>query len=589
MGFRDDVLRALRGALGENASAAGDLDAALAAPPRVEMGDLAFPCFALAKALRKAPPAIAADLAAAIRPAGTLARVEAAGPFVNFHADAGAMLDDLCRCLADGRFDHAARSERPSRVMIEFSQPNTHKPFHVGHLRNLVLGDALVRAFRARGHDVVAANYYGDFGIDVAKCLWWIRTHPEESPPADHRIAWLGSCYVRATARVDELEAADPVVAAATKSAIRDVLRGMEEGDPAIRALYEETRRWCLDGFRAIYDSLGVTFDHDFFESEVEREGQALVDEYLKRGVFVESRGAIICDLESEGLGANLVRKGDGASLYMTWDLALARRKFEDFGVEKSLYVVGSEQRHHFQQLFATLRRMGYERAVDCRHVAYELVMLPTGKMSSRKGSAIPLHVLWDTVRDAIRKRMEGEGREERAAWDAATWDDTVERVVVACLKYGMLHVTNNRRVVFDVDAWTNPEGDTGAYLLYALARVAGLQRKAEAPIPALADGVAARSGSTDVGFGHETERALLGHLLTYPDVLARMEASCEPAVLAAFLFDATKFFSRFYAACPVLRAPEPLRSARWQLVNATEAVLRRGFDVLGLPVVRVM
>ncbi|MCA9573426.1 MAG: arginine--tRNA ligase, partial [Myxococcales bacterium] len=233
-----------------------------------------------------------------------------------------------------------------------------------------------------------------------------------------------------------------------------------------------------------------VRFDHDFFESQVEHEGQAIVDEQLLKGVFVESQGAIICDLTEEGLGACLVRKGDGASLYMTWDLALARRKFDDFDVERSMYVVGSEQRHHFQQLFATLARMGYERAKDCRHVAYELVMLPSGKMSSRKGTAIPLHVLWDTVRDAIRTRMESEGRDERAGWDATRWNETVERVVVACLKYGMLHVTNNRRVVFDVEAWTNPEGDTGAYLLYALARIAGIQRKAEGPVPTLADGV---------------------------------------------------------------------------------------------------
>ncbi|MEZ6006594.1 MAG: arginine--tRNA ligase [Planctomycetota bacterium] len=589
MGFRADVLRALEGALGADVAAAGDLDAALTTPPKIEMGDLAFPCFALAKVKKKAPPAIAAELAATIAPTGAIAKVQALGPFVNFHADPAKQLDDLCQRLVDGRFDAEARTDAPARVMIEFSQPNTHKLFHVGHLRNVVLGDALVRAFRARGHDVVAANYYGDFGIDVAKCLWWIRTHPEETVPVEHRIAWLGSCYVRATQLVAELEASDPEKATTTKASIREVLRGMEEGDPDIRALYEETRQWCLDGFQAIYDQLDVRFDHDFFESQVEHEGQAIVDEQLAKGVFVESQGAIICDLTEEGLGACLVRKGDGASLYMTWDLALARRKFDDFDVERSMYVVGSEQRHHFQQLFATLARMGYERAKDCRHVAYELVMLPSGKMSSRKGTAIPLHVLWDTVRDAIRTRMESEGRDERAGWDATRWNETVERVVVACLKYGMLHVTNNRRVVFDVEAWTNPEGDTGAYLLYALARIAGIQRKAEGPVPTLADGVKDGGSSEGEVFGHETERALLGHLLTWPDVLARMESTCEPAVVATFLFDATKLFSRFYAACPILKAPEPLRTARLQLVNATEAVLRRGFEVLGLPVVDAM
>lgn len=584
MGFRDDVLRALEGALGADAATVGDLGAALTTPPRIEMGDLAFPCFALAKARRKAPPAIAAELAAGIRPAGALARVTALGPFVNFFADPSAQLDDLCRSLADGRFDASVQTSAPARVMIEFSQPNTHKLFHVGHLRNVVLGDALVRTFRARGHDVVAANYYGDFGIDVAKCLWWIRTHPEEGVPDEDRIGWLGSCYARATQLVAETETADPARAEAIKAGIREVLRGMESGEPGIRALYLETRRWCLDAFQEVYDRLDVHFDHAFHESEVEEEGRAIVDEQLAQGVFVESQGAIICDLTEEGLGACLVRKGDGASLYMTWDLALARRKFEDFAIERSIYVVDAGQRHHFQQLFATLRHMGYERAADCLHVAYELVMLPEGKMSSRKGTAIPLRVLWDTVRTAIRQRMEAEDREGRAGWDAATWDDTVEKVAVACLKYGMLRVTNNRRVVFDVEAWTNPEGDTGAYLQYGLARIAGLKRKSTGAVPDLAAGLAHVEA-----FGDEAERGLLGHLLAYPDTVARMEATTEPAVMATYLFDATKLFSRFYAACPVLKADEPLRTARLQLVGATEAVLRRGFDLLGLPVLDAM
>ncbi|MDA1193779.1 MAG: arginine--tRNA ligase [Planctomycetota bacterium] len=601
--FREAVIEALTRALGADAAACGDLGALLAPPPKVEMGDLAFPCFALAKSRRAAPPKIAADLAAAIQDAGlaaggAIAEVKALGPYVNFFADPVAELQGLCRAVADGSFFAATRTAAPQRVMIEFSQPNTHKVFHVGHLRNVAVGDALVRIFRARGHDVVAANYYGDFGIDVAKCLYQLGTGQQGSPPAEGRTAWLGEAYVAANAplavakkKIEEAAAAEDdeakqaAIAAHTAifAPIRAVLTALETGDPETMALYRETRQWCLDEFARIYAWLGVQFDHDFFESEVEEEGARLVDEYLAKGVFVESRGAIIADLEADGLPVALVRKSDGSSLYLTWDLALARRKFDEFGIETSIYVVGAEQTLHFQQLFAALAKMGYARAKDCRHIAYELVMLPSGKMSSRNGTAIPLHELRTRVTDAIRAKMEAEARPERAAWSETQWQATIERVAIACLKYGMLKVGTTRRVIFDIEDWTNPEGDTGAYLLYSLARIAGIQRKAEQTVALDAD---VPAGS---GFGNDAERALVGHLQRYGAEVARAEETCDPSGLAAFLFDGAKHFSRFYQECPVLQAEPALRKARLMLAAATQAVFTRALDLLGIEPVEAM
>ncbi|MDF1701225.1 MAG: arginine--tRNA ligase, partial [Planctomycetota bacterium] len=562
--FRQAVLDALTLALGDDAEAAGDLGALLGAPPKVEMGDLAFPCFPLAKIRRKAPPQIAAELAAAIPAGGPILEVKALGPYVNFFADPAAQLQALHAELADGRVLAACKTDAPRRVMIEFSQPNTPKVFHVGHLRHVVVGDALARIFRARGHDVVAANYYGDFGIDVAKCLYQLRTGAQGQPPAEGRTSWLGEAYVAANAPLsaakakikEAAEAGDEDAKQAAIAAhdalyqpIRAVLTALEEGEPEITALYQETRQWCLDEFADTYTWLDVHFDHDFFESQLEEAGNKVVDDYLDKGVFVESQGAIISDLTEQKLPVCLVRKSDGSSLYMTWDLALARQKFDEFDIEQSLYVVGAEQTLHFQQLFATLGKMGYDRAKDCRHVSYELVMLPEGKMSSRNGTAIPLHELRRRVSEAIRAKMQAEDRSDRSDWTATQWDDTVEKVALACLKYGMLHVGNNRRVIFDIEDWTNPEGDTGAYLLYSLARIAGIQRKGgdgvdlSAPLPA---------GS---GFGAETERALLGHLLRFPAEVRRAEETCDPSGLANYVYEGAKHFSRFYAECPVIQA----------------------------------
>jgi len=589
--FRQAVIELLRQALGEDAAGL-ELEALLTQPPKVEMGDLAFPCFPLAKVRRMAPPKIAAELAEAIDAAGTLAaggpiaRVAALGPYVNFFADPGAQLQSLYDSLQDESFFAQLLRDDPTRVMIEFSQPNTHKIFHVGHLRNVVLGDSLVRIFRARGNDVVAANYYGDFGIDVAKCLWWLRSHPHEEAPAEHRVAWLGMAYAAATDALKKAEAESPEEHARMHGAVRDVLRAMEEGEPEITALYDETRRWCLEDFAAGYDTLGVRFDHDFFESKLEEPARQVVDANIEKGVFVESQGAIICDLEEEKLGAALVRKSDGASLYMTWDLALAQEKFDDFDIQKSIYVTASEQDFHFRQLFATLKRMGYKRAEDCRHVSYELVMLPEGKMSSRSGTAIPMYILLERVRKSIEAKVAA-AREKRGAGPLApdVHEETVRRIVVACLRYGYLRMGNNRQVIFDVEEWTTPEGDTGAYLLYVMARVAGIHRKVaeEAGIDL---GVPLPANS---GFGNESERALLNHLLHYPDVVARAEKTCDPSVVANWLFDMAKRFSRFYQECPVLKADPGLREARLMLVVCTETVARSALDLLGIEPVEIM
>jgi arginyl-tRNA synthetase len=587
--FRDAVLDSLTSALAdvEGAPDRAALAAALSKPPKPEMGDLAFPCFPLAKALKQAPPRIAAELAEKVPVGGLVARAQAFGPYLNFFSAAGAVLGELVAGLEDGSFEQSLRTDAPERVMVEFSQPNTHKVFHVGHVRNVCVGDTLQRVLRARGHDVIAANYYGDFGIDVAKCLWGL-DHFDlgETPPAGQRGGWLARSYVQSTAALKEAEeGGDQERLSTMRAEMRAILDGIKAGEEPWASRYAETRRWCLDEFAEVYRWFDVHFDTDFFESELEEAGHAIVDEFLEQGVFEESQGAIVCMLDDFKLGPALVRKSDGTSLYLTWDLVLARRKFDEFDVQRSLYVVGSEQKYHFQQLFATLERMGYERAKDCVHVAYELVMLPEGKMSSRKGKVVTFAEVRADILAAIRERMENDERTDRGGWSEAQWKETVDAIAVACLRYGMLSVTNTTRVVFDAAEWTNLEGETGAYLLYSLARISGVFRKGGRP-EAAALVEAARAAEE---FGAEAERALLNHLLAYGEVLEQVERTTDPAALSGWLYDGAKLFSRFYHDCPILSAEEPLRSARLALILATERVLGHGLRTLGIEPVAEM
>lgn len=574
--IRDVVVTELERLLGDDAEGLA-FDRFLSAPPKPDLGDLAFGCFALAKKLRKNPAQIAADLAERVDPTGWITGATAAGPYVNFQIDAGKVLAATARTVATDSLI-APPADQP-KVMIEFSQPNTHKFFHVGHLRNVALGDSLVRILRANGHEVVPANYYGDFGIDVAKCLWWLTTHPElEAPDAD-RTTFLGKAYTDANDALDPKKV-DEDTRAANLTAVRAILHQLETQDPAVWPLYTTTRQWCLDEFAATYDWLGVQFDVDFFESQMEAPANVIVDDLIEEGVFTKSDGAIVCDLTPDLDVPALVRKSDGTSLYMTWDLALAKVKFDDYGIEKSLYVVGSEQKFHFKQLFLALDRMGYDRASDCRHVAYELVQLPEGKMSSRKGTAIPLHTLRTAVADAIRERLEAANA--RVPEDAM--EDTVRKLAVASLKYGMLSVGVNKRVIFALDDWTSFEGDTGAYLLYSVARMRSIVRKAGARVD-LAD------VSATGGFGHVAERALLNHLLTWPATLERAAHQLDPSVVANWCYATARAFSTFYRDCPVLKddvAPE-LRAARLALVQVTDRVLTEALGTLGIEPVDAM
>lgn len=593
--LRAAVIEALTEVLGESAEQAGDLGQFLSDPPNPELGDIAFGCFGLARILRRSPAQIASELAASWQPRGLIQSAEAVGPYLNLRADPAALLSATCRAVGDGSLWATGRTDTPQRMMIEFSQPNTHKTFHVGHLRNVALGDSLVRIHRARGHEVIAANYYGDFGIDVAKCLWWLRTHPEEEAPDTNRTAWLGRAYLFANEALrikdgkEEGEEADDEATVALKrerlGAVREVLHALEVQEPGVWAQYQQTRAWCLEEFADTYRWLGVSFDVDFFESQVEDASRALVDTFLERGVFEVSDGAVVCSLEPELDVPALLRKSDGTSLYLTWDLGLAERKFSEFDIERSLYVVGSEQRFHFRQLFGTLSRMGYERASDCEHVAYELVVLPEGKMSSRRGTAIPLHELREQVCAAIEVHVAGAEAEGASRIPEGLRDETIHRLAVASLRYGMLRVGTNKRVVFDIGDWTNPQGETGVYLLYAVARLRSIQRKA-GDTPALDAGV-----PTGSGFGQAPEeRALLTHLLKAPAVLARSADGNDPSAIAGWLYEGARLVSRFFHECQVIRAEDPaLRQARLSLVRAADEVMTEGLRLLGITAVDQM
>ncbi len=540
-------------------------------PPNPEMGDYAFPCFTLAKQFRKAPPLIAQELETIFREDGPARpeweSVQALGPYLNVTLRTDALAQAVLPEVWSGASFQQPSEKRRERVMIEFSQPNTHKGFHVGHLRNVSLGDSLARIFRYNGYDVVGANYIGDVGTHIAKCLWAYR-QSEQAPPENGRGEWLGTLYTEATLK---LEDAPPEQARQYQQEIGQILTDLESGVPEITALWEETRQWSMDEFEEIYRWLDVDFDRVFYESEVDEAGKRIVLEGAESGPFVHSEGAIGIDLEPEGLGFFLLLKSDGNTLYSTKDLALAKRKFEEFGVERSIYVVGMEQTLHFKQVFATLKRMGYPQAEKCFHLPYALVTLPSGKMSSRAGNVI----LFSQLREQMIGFLKSGPLQERLQeWSADEVEAVAHQMAVAAIKYGMLSQDPNKQIVFSMEDWLRAEGDTGVYLAYAYVRIRSIGRQ-----------VGAASAEADLTtLQHPNEKRLLRHMLDFNQVVWSAGEQFKPSLIAHALFELAKDFSRAYNTCPVKQAETPeLREARLLLFHCVAETLKQGLALLGI------
>jgi arginyl-tRNA synthetase len=552
-----------------------DVGLLLEKPPEARLGDFALPCFRFAKDLKKKPPEIAQALATALSAGDSpwISRVEVVGAFLNIFIDQRRLAATVLPELLDGQWFQRLRKERltpAAKVMIEYSQPNTLKDFHVGHSRNLCLGISLVHLFRFCGYDVTAANYYGDDGTHISTVLWYIdETKP--TPPASGRYSeWFGQLYVQAKQAVAAAEGAEKQRIEARISAIH---RQVEQQDGEIFDLWKTTRAWSLQEFKAIYEWFEAPFDVDFFESQCSIEAQSIVDEYLKKGIFVLDDGAVGVDLKPYKLGFCILRKRDGNTLYATKDLVLARRKFQQYQVDRAVYVVADEQNHHFKQVFKVLELMGFKQASQCFHLSYGMVTLPEGKMSSRDGSAVPFTTLRDTMLaelDKVLAKYKGE-------WSDAELKDTAGKLCAGAIKYGMISTDPKSEIVFDLQDWLSFEGNSGPYLMYSYARTRSILRKAEE------QGFAPGLGGVAL-LDQASEHELLRFLYDFNEVVANATEQYKPSLLATHLFYTCKAFNRFYADVPVLKADNAaLRDARLALIEAFARTLKQGLALLGM------
>ncbi|MBN2046969.1 MAG: arginine--tRNA ligase, partial [Anaerolineaceae bacterium] len=505
---------------------------------------------------------------------GTLAgfeKIEAVRGYLNLYFSTPSFTQkvlDQVLSQGDGFGRNAARNER---VLVEFSQPNTHKAFHVGHLRNVILGTAVCNVLEFGGYDVVRANYIGDIGLHVIKWLWNYMKHHDGETPGEDKVRWMGDIYSEA----DRYYSDDPAV----EREVRELFARWHNGDPEIEALWEKTRQWSLEAFDQVYDLLGVHFDHYYFESEMEKPGNDLVDTLIEKGIARDERpdGAVIVPLD-ELLGLDedyrvlVILRSDGTSLYATKDIPLAMKKFEDYQIDKSIYVIDVRQSLYMRQIFKTLELMGHQDyAEKCFHLAYEIVNLPGNvTMSSRDGTVV---LLEDLVREAT-ERARGIVAEKNPELSDAQQAQIAKAVALGAIKYSMLSRDNTKVVTFDWEKAMDFNGQAAPYIQYAYVRAGSILRRTDVDVSV---------SMLPEDELHPAEVELIELITRVPDEIRKAAEEYRPLYVANIAFDLAKGFSNFYNQCPVLKAEEPVRSMRLRLVAAARQSIKNCLAVLGI------
>ena len=531
--------------------------------PRAELGDLAIGCFAIAKQKGGNPAQHAQQIAAAFTANEWFASATAAGPFVNFRAARPAVLRWLVEATARGELLPAPGAGQT--IVIDYSSPNVSKHLAYHHIRSTMIGHALVQIFRALGYTVVGLNHLGDWGTTHGNLLEAWRLWGPKDAGATVDVALLNELYVKFSAAAKD----DPAI----KEAGRAAFKRLEDGDPALRALWEKFRAVSLAEYQAVYDLLGVSFDVVKGESEYVPDVPRVLAELAAKGLSSASEGALVVQLAGDKTPLMLV-KDDGATTYATRDIPSAVFRWDTWHFTRSLYVVDRGQSLHFKQLFATLRLMGYEWAARCEHIPFGLVQIGGKKGSSRAGNVVLLKDVVAQAEDGVRALIGQLG-----ALDDATRDVIAHEVGAGAVVFANLVAQRDKDVDFDWDRVIALQGDSGPYVQYNHARCASIVRKAGAP-----------AGDVDFSkLSTEAEWAVARKLLDFPAAVIAATPKCEPHIVCHYLLELAGEFSRWYTAGntdPALRVLTddlPVRAARLALVGAVQATLARGLQLLGM------
>ena len=513
---------------------------------------------------------IAEGVIEALGEQSNFSRMEAIRGYINLYFSTKTYAQRVIDEVINRKEEYGKGAAKNERTMVEFSQPNTHKAFHIGHLRSMILGAALSNIHEFAGYDVVRANYLGDTGLHVIKWLWnFEKYHDGETPPETDVIRWLGDLYAEANKRLDETPEFE--------DEIKAVFARWDARDEALMNLWEVTKQWSLDGFNRIYDEMGVHFDKVYFQSGQDEEGKQVVDALIENGIAEDERpeGPVIVrideklGLEKEKYRVAVILRSDGTALYATWDMALAQKKKEEFNLDHSFYVVDVRQSMHFKQVFKILEIAGYEAADICEHIPYEIVNLPGNvTMKSREGTVV---LLEDLMREAVNRAKEI-GAERNPDLTEEERNAAAKAVGLGAIKYPMLARDNAKIATFDWEAALDFNGQAAPYIQYAHVRCMSMLRRGEELM----------NGSGEILHDLEPAEIQLIELISqFPKAVQAASAENKTLHITSLAYEMAKAFNAFYRQCPVLKAEKEVAEFRIRLVDASRQVMANALNIL--------
>ena len=565
--IKSQITEEVNKALGKKYIQASDL----VYPPNHKMGDLSLPVFDVAKNLKKKPEKVAEELKKKIKTGKEIKETKTAGPYLNFVINKEYLSDVVLSEIQKEKDDYGKNKNlKGKKIVVEYAHPNPFKAFHIGHLRNVILGESICSLLEASGARVIRVNYQGDVGMHIAKCLWAFEKIEKKDYPkgSDERIALISKCYIEG-AKVFEIDEK-------IKKEITEINKKIyTRKDKEINKLWELGRKWSLEKFHEIFARLGTSFKREYMESEVMEDGVKYTEAALNKGILKRSQGAIIFDGNKYGLDTRVFMNKEGLPTYEGKELGLAYQEFNDFGnIDLCIHNVAVEQISFFKVTFKVQELLD-EKLFSGKqyHNAYEFVGLKKGKMSSRKGEVVLGEEILNEAREKIQKIIE----EKSAVKDKEKLD---EKIGIGAIKYSFLKVSPFKYLAFDMEESINFSGDSGPYLQYTYARINSIIRKSEIKKLKKVDS----SKLTEI-----REHDLILTLAKYGEIVEKASQKYDPSELAKYLFELASLFNDYYHSIPVLKAQKDIRLARLALLESINQVLKNGFDLLGIGVVEEM
>ena len=533
-------------------------------PPSYEMGDYAFPVFSLAKIFRKNPNMIAEEMAASIK-SEYFEKVESKGAYINFFTNKEALAKTVVEEISKEKENYGkSKLGEGKTVIVEYSSPNIAKPFHIGHIRSTIIGDSLKRIHKFLGYNVVSINHLGDYGTQFGMLIYAIKNWGNREEIEKNPIPELLKLYVRVNTEADQNEE--------IKEECRHYFASLEKGDEDAVKIWTWIREISLKEFNIVYDLLGIKFDSYNGESFYSDKMMKQVERMEKLGILKDSEGAKIVDLEKYNLPPALILKSDGSTIYITRDIAAAEYRHETYHPEKNIYVVATEQNLHFKQLKAVLKEMQYDWYDEVTHVAFGMINLADGKLSTRQGRVV---YLIDVLNKAIEKIMEIlNEREETSGVKIANKEELAEQVGIGAIKFQELFNQRIKDYTFDWDKTLSFEGESGPYVQYAHARICSLLEKGGFDINKEVDSSL---------LNNEMEINILRNLYKFTEVVEDAKEKYEPFFISRYVVELAKDFNKYYNQVTINVEDEKLKNTRLMLCYSVKNVISEGLRLLGI------